>query len=279
MPFIDSTAKLYYEDAGAGQPVVLIHGWPLTGQMWEYQLPTLVDAGYRCITYDRRGFGQSERPWDGYDYDTLAADLDALMTQLDLRDAVLVGFSMGGGEVARYLATYGHDRVSKAVLMSAVTPSLSKSDANPDGVPEAVLDEFMEGLLNDRIQFLEEFGHAFFGVANTVLGVEVKKGQDVSGPLLEHYRDLAAGASPRATRECALAFGGTDFSADLAKIDVPTMVIHGDADKTVPFEATGKRAAAMIAGSRLEVLDGAPHGLWYTHRQQVNDLLVDFLRR
>jgi non-heme chloroperoxidase len=281
MPYTNAATSLYYEVAGAGPPVVLIHGWPLSSRMWEYQVPDLVDAGFSCITYDRRGFGDSNRPWDGYDYDTLAADLDTLLTELDLRGAALVGFSMGGGEVARYLGTYGSARVSRAVLMSAVTPYLYRSDENPAGLPEDVLDSFQTGLLHDRIGFLKVFGKAFFGLSAGHKIAELVTGDDRDVPsdsLMDYFLQIQSFASPRATRECAAAFGSTDFTADLAKIDVPTLVVHGDSDKTVPFEPTGARAAAQIRGSRLEVVGGAPHGLWYTHRKVLNPMLIDFLR-
>lgn len=275
MPYTNSEVPLYYEIAGTGRPVVLIHGWPFSSRMWEYQVIDLVDAGFQCITYDRRGFGDSSRPWDGYDYDTLSADLDGLLTELDLTDVGLVGFSMGGGEVARYLGTRGSARVSRAVLLAAVTPYLFQSDESPQGAPADVLDDLQTAMIRDRIGFLTELTVPFFDLEP---GNDSPVERDLpSESLLAYWLQIQSFASPRATRECTKAYGSTDFTEDLAKIDVPTLVIHGDDDKIVPFEATGRRAAALIAGSRLEVIEGGSHGLWYTQRAQVNRLLIDFL--
>src|SRR6478735_3548133 len=230
--------ELHYEDVGSGPPVVLIHGWPLSGRAWERQVPALVDAGRRVITYDRRGFGRSSQPWDGYDYDTFAADLDKLMTHLDLRDAALVGFSMGGGEVARYLGTYGSDRVSHAVFAGAVPPYLYKSDDNPDGgLDDATIEGFEAAVTGDRMAFLEDFTTTFFS-ANGELKVSEAQRQ--------YALRIGSLASPKGTLDCIAAFGRTDFRADLAKITVPTLVIHGDADGIVPFEVSGKRSAEAI---------------------------------
>lgn len=281
MPYTNSSPSIHYEIAGSGRPVVLIHGWPLSARMWEYQIPYLVDLGYCCIAYDRRGFGDSNHPWDGYDYDTLTADLDQLMTELNLRDAALVGFSMGGGEVARYLAKHGNARVSRAVLMSAVTPYLYQSDESPKGVPASMFEEFQKGMFHDRIGFLKQFNKDFFGLSVGSAITELVSGEDRDTPsdaLLDYFLQIQAFASPQATRECAKAFGSTNFTEDLKRIQVPTMIMHGDADRTVPFEATAQRAAGLIKGSRLEVVKGGSHGLWYTHRKQVNALLRDFLR-
>lgn len=266
----EASVKLYYEDYGSGKPVVLIHGWPLSGRAWEKQIPALVEAGYRVITYDRRGFGRSTQPWEGYDYSTLASDLNKLMEKLDLKDATLVGFSMGGGEVARYIGTYGTKRVQKAVLASAVPPYLYKTDDNPDGaLDDATIEEFENGVKSDRIAFLENFTQEFF------------KAGDQTGLVSEefrHYmRDIASFASPKGTLACINAFGRTDFRPDLEKIDVPTLVIHGEADGIVPFEASGKRSNESIADSRLEVIEGGPHGVNATHAEQFNQALLDFL--
>ena len=278
MPYTKSDVSLYYEIAGTGRPVVLIHGWPLSSRMWEYQVPDLVAAGFSCITYDRRGFGDSNRPWDGYEYETLTADLDNLLTELDLHDVALVGFSMGGGEVARYLGTRGSNRVSRAVLMSSVTPYLHHSSENPAGVPVETLEGFGTAMTHDRIGFLEGFGQDFFGLPDGGSPDKAGGPRDVpSDALTGHFLQIEAFASPSATRDCAAAFGSTDFTADLGQMTVPTMILHGSADKIVPFDATGKRAAKLIAGSRLEVIEGGPHGIWYTHRQKVNELLIDFL--
>ncbi|HMJ76667.1 MAG TPA: alpha/beta hydrolase [Iamia sp.] len=271
MPYTQTDPRIAYADDGEGRPVVLIHGWPLSHRMWEYQVGPLTDAGYRCVAYDRRGFGASDTPSAGYDYDTLTADLAALIDELDLRDVTLVGFSMGGGEVARYLANHGSDRIAQAVLAAAVTPSLAESDDNPKGVPAEALEGFGAALREDRIGFLDGFTRAFFGV-----GPEGDP-DVISEPLLRHFVDIASWAGPRATAACAEAFGGTDFTADMAAFDVPTLIVHGDADQTVPYEATARRAAEMVPDARLEIVDGAPHGLTYTHRQRFNELLLGFL--
>jgi len=231
--------ELYYEDKGVGQPVVLIHGWPLSGRSWENQEPALIAAGYRVITYDRRGFGWSSQPWGGYDYDTFAADLHALIEHLDLRGATLVGFSMGGGEVARYIGTYGASRVSKAVLAAAVPPYLYKSSDNPDGgLDDATIAGFEGGVKGDRLAFLEEFTKNFFtpGGASAVKSLLPGGGPLISEPQRLYSRDIAAFASPKGTLDCIAAFGRTDFRADLAKITVPTLIIHGDSDAIVPFD-------------------------------------------
>lgn len=266
----DQPVELYYETQGTGKPVVLIHGWPLSGRAWEAQLPALVEAGYQVITYDRRGFGQSSKPWNGYDYDTLAQDLKGLMEALDLQDATIVGFSMGGGEVARYLGKYGSERVSKAVLASAVPPYLFKADDNPDGgLEEADIQGFLDGVSNDRIDFLNDFTKNFF---------TPKDGKSlVSKPMRLYNRDIAAFASAKATFDCVKSFSYTDFRDDLKAFDVPTLVIHGDADQIVPFEASGERSHDMIADSKLHVVEGGPHGINVTHSEEFNKTLIAFL--
>ncbi|RYZ20386.1 MAG: alpha/beta hydrolase [Chitinophagaceae bacterium] len=261
--------QLSYCDYGKGRPVLLLHGWPLSKEMWEYQLDPLVNAGLRVVKYDRRGFGKSSKPWDGYDYDSLADDLQALLTGLDLRDVTLVGFSMGGGEAVRYLSRYGNDRVSKLVLISSVTPFLGRSEDNPEGVPESVFAEMLEGIRADRIAFLDEFGKKFFGVGLL--------SHPLSTPLLDYYRMLASHASQRSTVQCALSFAHTDFRADLKAVSVPTLIIHGDADKTVPIEASSARTAQMIGNSEYIVYEGAPHGLFYTHKERLNEDLLRFV--
>ncbi len=262
--------EIHYEDHGVGKPVVLIHGWPLSGRSWENQVPALVAAGFRAITYDRRGFGESSQPWGGYDYDTFAADLDALMRHLELRDATLVGFSMGGGEVARYIGKYGADRVSKAVLAAAVPPFLFKSADNPDGaLDDKAIAGFEAGVKGDRIAFLDQFTHGFFSA-----GKEMK----VSEAQRQYARDIAAFASPKGTLDCIKAFGRTDFREDLKKFTVPTLVIHGDSDAIVPIEHSGKRAAAVIAGSKLVVIKGGPHGINASHADEFNRELIAFLK-
>lgn len=262
---------LHYEDHGAGKPVVLIHGWPLSGRSWENQVPALIDAGHRVVTYDRRGFGNSSQPWGGYDYDTFAADLDALLQHLDLREVSLVGFSMGGGEVVRYVGTYGTDRVAKAVLAAAVPPYLFASEDNPDGgLDDEAIAGLQDGVKTDRLAFLDQFTTNFFSAGTALL---------VSEPQREHARDIAALASPKGTLDCIGAFARTDFRADLAKVTVPTLVIHGDSDAIVPFEVSGKRSAEAIAGSELVVVKGGPHGLNVSHAQEFNQALLRFLAR
>ncbi|GAC1547340.1 MAG: bromoperoxidase [Herpetosiphon sp.] len=262
--------ELYYEDHGSGKPVVLIHGWPLSGRSWEHQVPALINAGHRVITYDRRGFGWSSQPWNGYDYDTFAADLHKLIEHLDLHDATLVGFSMGGGEVARYIGTYGTARVSRAVLAAAVPPFLYKSSDNPDGaLDDATIAQFKQGVLSDRLAFLDTFTKGFFTAGS--------KSDLVSEAARIYNRDIAAFASPKGTLDCITAFGSTDFRGDLAKMKLPTLVIHGDSDGIVPFEASGKRSHAAIAGSRLVLIKGGPHGINATHAEEFNAALIDFL--
>ena len=262
--------ELYFQDVGEGRPVVLIHGWPLSHRMWEAQVTALTEAGYRCVSYDRRGFGDSGRPAGGYDYDTFAADLNDMMSHLDLRDATLAGFSMGGGEVARYLGRYGSGRVSSAMLLGAVPPFLLKTADNPEGVSKAVFDGMLDGVKTDRIAFLEQFFPNFY---NYEAGAP-----NISADLIPFSKSVAWGASPVATQQCIVAFGTTDFRADLKQIAVPTLIVHGDSDRIVPLEVSGKRSHEMIAGSRLEVLKGAPHGFAATHSQQLNELMLDFLK-
>jgi non-heme chloroperoxidase len=260
---------LYYEDHGTGKPVILIHGWPLSGRSWEKQVPALLEAGHRVITYDRRGFGASSKPTSGYDYDTFAEDLHKLITQLDLSDVTIVGFSMGGGEVARYLGTYGSKRVSKAAFIAAIPPYLLKSADNPGGVDGGVFEGIKKGIVADRPAFLAAFFSKFYNV--DVLG-----GKLVSDQLVQFSWNIAVGASPQGTLDCVSAWL-TDFRKDLARIDVPTLVIHGDSDRIVPLEVTGKPTAEAIKGSRLAVIEGGPHGLTWTHAEKVNRELLNFI--
>jgi len=262
--------ELYYEDHSSGSPVVLIHGWPLSGRSWEDQVPALIEAGHRVITYDRRGFGKSSQPYGGYDYDTFAADLAALLEHLDLRDTTLVGFSMGGGEVARYISRYGTDRVSKVVLAAAVPPYLYQSADNPEGgLDDATIEQFKDGVRGDRIAFLDEFTTNFFAAGD--------RSDLISEPSRLYHREIAAFASPKGTLECIDAFSYTDFRDDLSKIGVPTLIIHGDSDAIVPFEVSGKRSHEAIANSSLVLIEGAPHGFNATHADQFNRALLDFL--
>ncbi len=261
--------ELHYTDVGSGRPVVLIHGWPLSGRAWEGQVPALAAAGHRVITYDRRGFGQSSQPWGGYDYDTFAADLDTLIRHLDLREVALVGFSMGGGEVVRYIATYGTDRIAKAVLAAAVPPYLYASEDNPEGgLDDETIAGFEGAVQTDRLAFLEDFTNNFFG-ANGQLRVSEQQ--------REYAKAIAAFASPKGTLDCIAAFGRTDFRGDLEKVTVPTLVIHGDSDAIVPFEVSGRRSAHALADSRLVVIQGGPHGLNASHPAEFNEALVTFL--
>jgi non-heme chloroperoxidase len=273
MPQIQTSASpsthLHYVDLGSGKPVVLVHGWPLSHRMWESQIVALTDAGFRCIAYDRRGFGESGRPTGGYDYDTFASDLNDVITQLDLRDVALAGFSMGGGEVARYLGRYGSARVSKAMLLGSVTPFLLKTKDNPGGVDQSVFDGMIAGVKQDRIAFLDQFFPNFYNY---------EPGKGVSADLIPFTKWIAWAASPLATRECITAFGTTDFRADMKAFTMPTLIGHGDSDRIVPFEVSGKIAHEMIPGSRLELLKGFPHGFAATHAQRLNELMLDFLR-
>lgn len=262
--------ELYYEDHGAGWPVVLIHGWPLSGQSWEKQLLPLLDAGFRVITYDRRGFGASSKPACGYDYDTLARDLHELLTELNVQDATLVGFSMGGGEVARYLGRYGGDRVRKAVYIAAITPYLRKADDNPEGVDPQVFADIQQSLRQDRPCFLGEFLLDFFNFQELV-------GERISDEVVQLAWNVAAQASPKATLDCVSAWG-TDFRQDVAQVSLPTLIIHGAADRIVPLDASARRLHALLPGSRLAVIEGGPHGLNWTHADEVNRELLAFLR-
>lgn len=276
MPYVNvgqensGSIDLYYEDHGSGKPVVLIHGWPLSGRSWEKQVPILLAEGYRVITYDRRGFGDSSKPTFGYNYDTFAEDLHKLVTKLDLGDTALVGFSMGGGEVARYLGTYGSERVSKAAFLAAIPPFLLKTPDNPAGIDGSVFDGIKAGIAADRLAFLAAFFANFYNV-------DVFGGKRVSDQAVQFSWNVASGASPKGTLDCVSAWL-TDFREDLSKIKVPTLVIHGDADRIVPVDASGKRTHELVKGSRFVIIKDAPHGLNLTHAEQVNDLLIEFLK-
>jgi pimeloyl-ACP methyl ester carboxylesterase len=275
MPYIkvgeenSGSIDLYYEDHGTGKPVVLIHGWPLSGRSWEKQVPALLNAGYRVITYDRRGFGDSSKPVSGYDYDTLTEDLHKLVVKLGLRDAALVGFSMGGGEVARYMGAHGSERVRKVAFLASIPPFLLKIPDNPSGVEGKVWEGIKAGIVADRLAFLTEFFSNFYNV--NVLG-----GKRVSNQAVQFSWSIGAGASPKGSLDCVSAWL-TDFRKDLARINVPTLVVHGDADRILPIDATGRRTHELIMGSRLVEVEGGPHGLNWTHADQVNRELLDFL--
>jgi non-heme chloroperoxidase len=261
--------ELYYEDHGSGSPVVLVHGWPLSGASWEKQVPVLLGASHRVITYDRRGFGESSKPATGYDYDTFAEDLHKLVTTLNLQDAALVGFSMGGGEVARYLGKYGSKRVSKAVFIASIPPFLLKTADNPEGVDGGVFEGIKKGIAADRLAFLSQFLSDFYNV-------DVLRGKQISDQAVQLSWNIGAGASPKGTLDCVSAWL-TDFRNDLKKIDVPTLVVHGDADRILPLAATGKRTQEFVKGSKLVVVEGGPHGLTWTHAEKVNRELLAFL--
>ncbi|TXD85276.1 alpha/beta hydrolase [Subsaximicrobium wynnwilliamsii] len=276
MPFItnktkDKAVDIFYEDYGSGQPVILIHGWPLSRKSWEQQVWKIVEAGYRCISYDRRGFGISSAPWDGYDYSSLTGDLNELIKQLDLKDAVLVGFSMGGGEVVRYFTDYGSDRIAKAALISSIIPLVKKKDDNPDGVPEEAFEDIKDALEQDRLGFLKNFGKGFYNY---------EKNRDrVSQGILDYDFSIASHASPRATIETAKAWMDTDFRTELKNVDKPTLIVHGDADETVPMQTSAKQAAKGIKNNQFEIIKGAPHGLNITHKDELNKILIDFLKK
>jgi non-heme chloroperoxidase len=275
MPYItvgkenSSDIELYYEDHGSGQPIVLIHGYPLSGASWEKQLPVLLEAGYRVITYDRRGFGKSSQPATGYNYDTFAEDLHKLVSQLKLRDFILAGFSMGGGEVARYLGKYGSSGVSKAVIISGVPPYLLKTADNPEGVDGAVFAGIQKAVAADRYAFFTGFFHNFY---NT----DVFLGKRVSEQAVQASWNIAASASALASFACVPTWH-EDFRQDLASIDVPTLVIQGDADRILPIAATGRRTAKLIKGAREVVVKDGPHCITWTHAEEVNAELLSFL--
>ena len=261
--------ELYYEDHGPGQPVILIHGYPLSGASWEKQVPVLLEAGYRVITYDRRGFGKSSQPATGYNYDTFAEDLYKLVTQLTLRDFSLVGFSMGGGEVARYIGKYGSKGVSKAVIIAGVLPYLLKTADNPEGPDAGVFDGIEKAVAADRYAFFTGF---FQNFNNT----DVFLGKRVSEQAVQANWNIAAGASATASLAC-VATWHEDFREDLARIDVPTLVIHGDGDRILPITAAGSRTAKLIKGARLLVVKDGPHCIPWTHAEEVNSGLLSFL--
>lgn len=262
--------ELYYEDVGSGNPVILIHGWPLTHAMWEYQMMPLVQNGYRVISYDRRGFGFSSKPADGYDYDTLADDLKALIDGLELDNVTLVGMSMGGGEVARYMSRYNGEKVCRTVLVSSVTPLMLKGQDNKNGVDKDIFVKMFEGLQKDRFDFLGSFGKKFYGTSK--LG-----SSSVSNETMTWTQMLASMASPIAALKCVESFSMTDFRDDLSAIQVPTLIIHGKDDMVVPITASGKRNAELIPQADYKVYDDGPHALNITHNDKFNADLLSFL--
>ncbi|MDB5879382.1 MAG: arylesterase [Variovorax sp.] len=272
MPTITTNdgTEIYYKDWGTGQPILFSHGWPLNADMWDAQMLFFASRGYRAIAFDRRGFGRSSQPWTGYDYDTFADDIKALADHLDLKSAVLAGFSMGGGDVTRYIARHGSARVAKLALISAVTPIFGKSADYPQGVDLSVFAGIKAGLAADRPQFLDDFSTLFYGTN--------RPGAKVSQGVFKQTLFIALQASIKATIDCVTAFSETDFRPDMAKIDVPTLVIHGDDDQVVPFETTGKLSAQLIAGATLKVYAGAPHATALTHADELNEDLLAFVK-
>jgi non-heme chloroperoxidase len=261
--------EIYYEDHGSGRPVVLIHGYPLSGRSWERQQPELLAAGFRAINYDRRGFGLSSQPTTGYDYDTFAADLNTLLDHLALDEVDLVGFSMGTGEVTRYLAKYGSGRVRKAALLGAIQPFVLKTDDNPEGVDGSVFEGIKAAIVADRYAYFKDFFDNFYNVDK--LG-----GTRISDQALQASFNVAAGASPYATYACVDTWL-TDFRADLATIDVPVLVVHGTEDRILPFESTAKRLPELVPGLKLVSVEGGPHNIGWTHPEEVNKALLEFL--
>jgi non-heme chloroperoxidase len=275
MPYLEvgkensGSIAIYYEDHGAGAPVVLIHGYPLSGASWEKQVPVLLEDGHRVITYDRRGFGKSSQPTTGYHYDTFTADLRTLMDELDLRNATLVGFSMGTGEVTRYLGAYGSDRVAKAVLIGPIPPFLLQTDDNPKGVPQAVFDGFMENVRKDRYAWFKFFLDNFNNI-------DEFRGTRISDEAWNANFEVACGSSAYATFACISSWL-TDFRPDLSKIDVPLLVIQGTEDRILPIESTGRRVPELVKDSRLIEIVGGPHNVAWTHSDEVNSAVISFL--
>jgi non-heme chloroperoxidase len=275
MPYVtvgeenSGSIDLYYEDHGSGSPVVLIHGYPLSGRAWDKQVPALLEAGHRVITYDRRGFGRSSQPASGYDYDTFAADLDALVSKLDLHEATLAGHSMGTGEVARYLGAYGSARVARGVLVSPIAPFLLQADDNPEGIPGSVYDEFIQTAKADIPAWMTTFLDVFYSTG-------AQRDASVSDQAFQASWNLGTAASATAAVACIAAWE-TDFRADLRKIDVPMLVVQGDADQAVPFDKTGKRVSAFVKDVELVTISGGPHAILWTHAERVNTALLQFI--
>jgi non-heme chloroperoxidase len=262
--------RLFYKDWGAGQPVVFSHGWPLSADAWEDQMVYLAARGYRCIAHDRRGHGRSDQPWDGNDMDTYADDLAALVETLDLKNAIHVGHSTGGGEVARYIGRHGTKRVAKAVLIGAVTPLMLKTDSNPGGTPMAAFDGIRAAVLADRSQFFKDLSAPFYG--------SNRPDAKVSQGLRDSFWLQGMNAGFKAVIDCIKAFSETDFTEDLKKFDVPTLILHGDDDQIVPIGASALRASKLVPGATLKVYPGAPHGMCSTRKDQVNGDLLAFCR-
>lgn len=275
MPFLTHSTHyrdvdLFFEDYGHGQPVILIHGWPLSHKAWEQQVWAIVDAGFRCITYDRRGFGASSAPWGEYDYSTLAGDLHSIIEQLELKDVILVGFSMGGGEVVRYCTDHGTANIAKVALLCSIIPLVAAKKDNPNGVPQKALEEIMDALETDRVGFLKEFHKNFYNYEDNKDRISLAQ--------LEYDFSIASHASPRATIQAAKAWAETDFRQELKNVDVPALIVHGDADNIVPRETSADQAAEGIADNTYKVIKGGPHGLNLTHADELNKHLLEFLK-
>lgn len=267
----NDNTKLYYKDYdGGGRPVILLHGWPLSADSWEDQAVAFAEAGFRAISYDRRGFGRSDQPFSGYDYDTLTDDLAAVIAQTGATNASLFGFSMGGGEVARYMSRYKGQHLAQAALIASVVPYMLKTEDNPDGTDQSVFDDMTKQMKEDRAKFFASFFKDFYGVGYV--------SQPVSNEVIENSWIVSQQASLKATLECAKSFATTDFRPDLAAFNVPTLIIHGTGDKTVPIDAAARAAARGIANSRLLEYDGGPHGLLASHKQQITADLLSFLQ-
>ncbi len=271
MPFVETLDRtsLFYNDWGTGKPVVLVHGWSMGADMWEYQMTHLVSRGLRCVAHDRRGCGRSDQPGHGYDYDTFADDLAALIEHLDLHEVTLVGHSMGGAEVARYLSRHGAGRVARAALVAPTTPFLLKTADNPDGVDKSAFDDMVAGLNTDRPHYLAALAPAFFGVGLPNVSV--------SPEIMQWGVGLFHRASPKATIDMVRAFSETDLRPDMRAFTIPTLIVHGDSDQIVPFEVSGRRTAEAVPDSRLEVYEGASHGLFFTHKDRLNGDLLAFV--
>jgi non-heme chloroperoxidase len=272
MPYVETSdgTEIYYKDWGSGQPVVFSHGWPLSADAWEDQMLFLADRGYRCIAHDRRGHGRSSQPWDGNEMNTYADDLATLTEELDLEDAIHVGHSTGGGEVARYIGRHGTERVAKAVLIGAVPPLMLKTNANPGGLPMEAFDQIRAGVQADRSQFFQDLSAPFYG-AN-------RPGSKVSQGLRDSFWLQAMLAAHKACYDCIKAFSETDFTEDLKKFDVPTLILHGDDDQIVPIGASAMLSSKLVHGAILKVIPGAPHGMCSTLKDQINQELLAFFK-
>ena len=266
-----NSVNIFYQEYGKGKPVIFIHGWPLNHEMWENQLAELPKHNLRCITYDRRGFGKSDRTWESYDYDTLAGDLNELITQLNLSDVTLVGFSMGGGEIARYIGKYGTEKIEKVVLISSVTPYMLKTDDNSEGIKKEVFNDMVDKIIADRPGFLKEFGKEFYGVDML--------NQPVSKAMLQWNQAQCLNSSLNATVDCLRSFSETDFRNDLKKIDIPVLIIHGDADKTVPINVSADKTAILLPHAKYIMYSNAAHGIFITEKEKLNADLLDFISK